>query len=250
MTTYVGDNFGYGRRFATFDAGRARDAERVLRFVVGYYGEGLDSGMRSLIRATTKEGKEIQLADYLLAVGKGADGGTLDRVLLQSGSAWSVGERSGRPGLVRRLTEGVQANTDAVIQASGKAGRTLARAWESAFGVSPNPSDAYRLAVRAVEHAAVPVVVPKQSAATLGHVIGQLKTDGDWGLPLTREDTDSPTAATVLGLCRALWKGHHDRHGDGDDSTPDDVSQQEAEVAVIMAVTLVQWFASGTVKRH
>ena len=46
-----------------------------------------------------------------------------------------------------------------------------------------------------------------------------------------------------------LWKGQIDRHGTDDASTPLSVSQAEAEAAVHLAVTLVQWFTSGAVSR-
>ena len=129
--------------------------------------------------------------------------------------------------------------------------RRARRSWhkqERAFGISPDPTGAYALAVRAAEDAAIPVVVPKQAGATLGHVIGQLAKDGDWSLPLTREDVDATTASIVLAQCRALWKGHHDRHGGTAGAGP--VTQAEAETAVSLAVPLVQWFGSGMVARH
>ncbi|MGL5858208.1 MAG: hypothetical protein ACRC35_07380, partial [Angustibacter sp.] len=47
-------------------------------------------------------------------------------------------------------------------------GADLARSWEAAYGRSPNPSEAYRLAIRAVEHVALPVILPGNDRATLG----------------------------------------------------------------------------------
>jgi hypothetical protein len=134
------------------------------------------------------------------------------------------------------------------MASAGAAGIKLAQAWERAFGVSPDPTGAYALAVRAAEDASIPVVVPNQTGATLGHVIGQLAVDGDWSLPLTREDADAPTSSLVLGTTKALWRGHHDRHGGGP-GLPS-VAQEEAETAVTLAVSLVQWFASGMVARR
>lgn len=225
-----------------------QEVERVCRVRVGYTATNPWEGMQSLRHALTKAGAEIRVADFLLARGRATASDTLDQLLHESGSAWKVGERAGKPGLVRRVPLGVQTNADAVMASAGAAGIKLAQAWERAFGVSPDPTGAYALAVRAVEDAAIPVVVPRQAGASLGHVIGQLAQDKDWSLPLSREDDNATTASIVLAQCRALWKGHHDRHGGS--GGPGTVGQEEAETAVSLAVPLVQWFASGMVKRR
>ena len=173
----------------------------------------------------------------------------LEVFLMQAGSAWTVGTREGHPGLERRVPEAVQAAADDAMNAPGHAGPRLAEAWHAVYGVSPNPAHAYAMAVKAVEDATIPAVVPKQGGATLGHVIGQLARDGDWGLPLSREDPDAPTSETIVRMLKALWKGRHDRHG-GVANAPKSVSQEEAETAVMLAVPLVQWFTSGAAARR
>lgn len=173
----------------------------------------------------------------------------LERLLVESGSAWTVGTRDGQPGLERRVPLGVQDVADHAMANAGRAGERLSEAWHATFGVSPNPTLAYALAVRAVEDATIQRVVPNQKDATLGHVIGQLRNDGDWGLPLTREDPTAPTSETIVRMAKALWKGHHDRHG-GDPNAPKSVSQEEAEAAVLLAVSLVHWFSSGAAARR
>lgn len=224
------------------------DVERVCRLRVGYTGTDPSEGMQLLRGRLTKLGAELRVADYLLSSGNVTLAAELDKMLQESGSAWKVGERAGKPGLVRRVPEGVQANADEVMASSGAAGVKLAQAWERAFGVDPDPTGAYALAVRAVEDAAIPVVTPKQAGATLGHVIGQLAADGDWSLPLSRQDETATTASIVLAQCRALWRGHHDRHGGIVGAG--ELTQAEAETAVSLAVSLVQWFASGMVARR
>jgi hypothetical protein len=49
-------------------------------------------------------------------------------------------------------------------------------------------------------------------------------------------------------MMELLWRGQHDRHGTGADDSPTDVSQEEAEAAVQIAVLLVQWFRTGVVQ--
>jgi len=248
MTTRESGSYG-GSGFDVFQPHRLREIERICRIHAPYKGESVHEGMRMLRRVSEATGAQLRVADYLLSIGC-ADT-RLSQALTQAGSAWTVGERAGRPGLVRRVPEGVQLNADSVMANGGRAGARLAEAWERAFGISPDPTGAYALAVRAVEDAAIPAVVPRQDGATLGHVIGQLRSDGDWSLPLTREASGSPTSAIVLSLCGALWHGHHDRHGgrEGPDVSCT-VSQEEAEVAVTIAVTLVQWFSRGLVARR
>ena len=44
-----------------------------------------------------------------------------------------------------------------------------------------------------------------------------------------------------------VWKGQRDRHGDPDPHAPLSVTQEQAEAAVQLAVTVVQWFTAGVV---
>ncbi|MFC4631287.1 hypothetical protein ACFO6V_23780 [Promicromonospora alba] len=195
----------------------------------------------------------LPFVDYLIhELGTAGDSKALDsleRILVESGSAWTVGTRDGQPGLERRVPLGVQEVAEHAMVTAGRAGERLSEAWHATFGVSPNPTLAYALAVRAVEDATIQRVVPSQKDPTLGHVIGQLRNDSDWGLPLTREDPSAPTSETIVRMAKALWKGHHDRHG-GDPNAPKSVSQEEAEAAVLLAVSLVHWFSSGAAARR
>jgi hypothetical protein len=43
-------------------------------------------------------------------------------------------------------------------------------------------------------------------------------------------------------MLRSLWAGQHDRHGGGAAATSGGITQGVAELAVLMAVTLVGWF--------
>ncbi|GAB3875390.1 hypothetical protein [Terrabacter terrigena] len=189
----------------------------------------------------------LQVADYLLAHGRGGQS-ELDEMLTRSKSAWEVGTRAGRPGLVRRVPIGVQLAADSVMSMSGRAGVRLAKAWEELYGLEPNASAAYGFAIKAVEDAAVPVVSPTNANATLGTVLRQMEDQKNWQLPMNREHDKAPSRDVLVGMLRLLWHGQHDRHG-GQPSAPGDVSIEEATVAVSMAVTLVNWFESGLVAR-
>lgn len=131
---------------------------------------------------------------------------------------------------------------------SGRAGVRLAKAWESLYGLTPDPSAAYSHAIKAVEDAAIPVVSPTKPTATFGSVLGQMEQQGDWKLPMDREHPKAASGETLIGMMRMIWHGQHDRHG-GQPSAPGNVSAEEAAVAVGLAVTLVSWFDAGLVVR-
>lgn len=204
----------------------------------------LDNGLYYL----KKHEQPLQVIDYILAFMPGADVVALNDLLERSKSAWCVGTRAGKPGLVRRVPLGVQAGADSVMARAAKAGVRLASAWEALYSPTPNVSEAYRLAILAVEDAAIPVVSPTNKSATLGTVLNQMESQGDWSLPMTREHPKAPPREVVIGMMRMLWHGQHDRHG-GQPSAPGNVSEDEAKVAVGLATTLVDWFSAGLVSR-
>lgn len=190
----------------------------------------------------------LQIADYLLAHDGHAKAEQLATVLERSKSAYTVGTRAGRPGLVRRVPLGVQTAADSVMARAGRAGVRLAKAWEELYGLTPRPSEAYRQAILAVEDAAIPVVSPAHASATLGSVLGQMEGQKDWRLPMDREHGKAPTGEVLVGMMRVLWHGQHDRHG-GQPTGPGNVSVEEATVAVSLAVAIVNLFESGLVAR-
>lgn len=173
-------------------------------------------GQRQLLTAITtlqKYAAPLQIADYLLAHDSHASAEDLGAVLVRSKSAYEIGVRAGRPGLTRRVPLGVQVAADSVMARAGRAGTRLAKAWEELYGLTPNASEAYRLAILSVEDAAVPVVSPSNSRATLGTVLRQLEDQGDWRLPMEREHDSALSSQVVIGMLRMLWHGQHDRHG-------------------------------------
>ena len=115
------------------------------------------------------------------------------------------------------------------------------------YGRNPNPSHAYREAIRAVEAAAIPVVSPKHAKATLGTVIGDMKSTPDkWKVSLQPAKGDP--VMHVVGMMELLWTAQFDRHGTADESVPLTVSKQEAEAAVHLALTLTHGFQTGVVR--
>lgn len=204
----------------------------------------LDQAMFELERVSNP----LILADYILAFFDNVDAGKLDKILERSKSAWLVSEhaRAGRPGLIRRVPKGVQEVANAVMTHSGNAGIELSKAWECLYGIDPKPGEAYSHAIKSVEDAAIPVVSPQNSKATLGTVLNQMSDQKNWRLPMLKEDQRSTSSQTLLDMIGLLWRGQHDRHG-GVESQP--VTVEEATVAVGLATSLVQFFDAGLVQR-
>ena len=203
--------------------------------------------IRDMIITLQDESKDFQIVDYILAHSSRAKADKLEEILTRCKSAWTVGTRSGKRGLARRVPLGVQVGAGSVIERAGRAGKHLAKAWENLYGIQQNSSEAYRLAILAVEDAAIPRISPSNQKATLGTVLRDLENQGDWSLPMRREDERAPSKDVLIGMIRLLWHGQHDRHGGQEEQEP--VSKQEAIVAIGLATTLVHWFDAGIVVR-
>ncbi|MBV9162006.1 MAG: hypothetical protein JO309_05060 [Pseudonocardiales bacterium] len=67
----------------------------------------------------------------------------------------------------------------------------------------------------------------------------------NWQLAIPAPAATNPAAALVTML-RLLWQGQTDRHGGSAPTIP--VTNHAAEVAVHLAVTLVQWFQTGAIQ--
>jgi hypothetical protein len=106
--------------------------------------------------------------------------------------------------------------------------------------------------VRAVEEVAIPVIVGSTDPRpTLGTVLSRLRDD----LTATPPSFEvvipdrSGAPATVLALkemVELLWYGHRSRHAGAATSRPN--RADEAEAAIVLAMTLVHWFSKGWVR--
>jgi hypothetical protein len=232
------------------DQDLVRQVERRCRVAIPYRGFDAEVGMGEIRGSAEAANAQLRIADFLLSLRTSDHAARkLNTVLEESGSMWRAGERSGSQGLIRRVPDSIQTAVANATLSGGHAGARLARAWGATYGIDPNPSLAYSLAVKAVEDAAIPVVSPNDTSATLGKINSQIRNTGDWRLPLQREDEHATTRSTLLSMMKMLWAGQADRHGGHHD--PDLVITQEAaEVAVMTAATLVQWFTSGAVARR
>lgn len=171
----------------------------------------------------------------------------LEEMLEQGGSGWAVVVRDNEARLERRVDEGVRATIEKAMEGEGAAANHIRNAWRALYGVSPIPGHAYWEAVKAVEAAAKPIVLPDDPGATLGKMEKAIReAPHKWHHALSLKTLDP--VMVLQQMMQALWQGQP-RHGDPDPSRAPDVSSEEAEAAVHLAATLVHWFRSGAVRR-
>jgi len=205
-------------------------AVRVLDYalgevMLGYEGQEIEPAVNELNRALKQAG-----ANY---------------VVVQPDREWV------RYRLERRTIPAAAAAARAQTSLPGNASDHLGKAWGAAFGREPNPSAAYSEAVKAVEAAAIPVVLPNDPRATLGKVVAQLRANPQkFSVVLSRGASPAKGAAlspleVVIALADSLWSNQTDRHAAGDPQPAVAVTQAQAELAVNMAVTLVHTFRSA-----
>lgn len=171
----------------------------------------------------------------------------LSWLLAEAGSAGTV--TADGSGLERRVAPGVKeaamaAAEYAAREANPSASDHLLEAWSKVYGRHPDPTKAYSEAVKSVEAAALRVVLPKDAQGTLGRAIGQLRESQNGWMLAIGESGIGP----LLGMLELLWRGQRDRHGGTEPTVP--VGLGEAEMAVHLAATLVQWFAAGRITRR
>lgn len=170
----------------------------------------------------------------------------LDEILVEGGSLWTVTfDPDWR--LIRRVTEAAQDQLAQAREASGDAGKRVAAAWSNCYRQHPDYDAAYRDAVLAVEAVVLPVTSPKDATATLGKALAHIRDTRDaWSIG-GLEAEGAASVDTLLALLATLWRNQQ-RHA-RNDGTIHDVSRDEAESAVSLAVTVVHLFSSGLVTR-
>ncbi|MEW2325754.1 hypothetical protein AB0926_32525 [Streptomyces griseoincarnatus] len=165
----------------------------------------------------------------------------LDEMLMDAGSAFEVDWH--QRCLQRRVDATVAIAADQAM--SLDAGQHLRAAWAATYGRHPDPSKAYDEAIRAVEAASIPVVLPRGTRETLGKVHAHLRDASDkWELAI--EGANDGSVAPLTEMIGLLWKGHVARHAGSPAFRPQ--RQDEAQMAIHLAATLVHWFRTGAVR--
>jgi hypothetical protein len=137
--------------------------------------------------------------------------GELARMLDAAGSAYRV--NADGTGLEERITPAVRdAAAEAAAEAAaapsaGSAAEHLGSAWQSAYGVRPDPVRAYSEAIKAVESAAHAVIQPNHARATLGTMLGEIGNARSKFTTVIPTPAGRDPIATVEAMMRALWDG-------------------------------------------
>lgn len=129
----------------------------------------------------------------------------------------------------------------------GSAAELLKIAWDALYALHSDAPKAYRHAIAAVEAAAHGIIQPKHSTATLGSMLGQLRSQPHQCTLAIPGPSGTGDIAPLIGMLTLLWEGQTSRHG-GQAPTRME-TREEAEMAVLLAVTLVHWFTTGAVRR-
>lgn len=141
----------------------------------------------------------------------------------------------------------ITAATEQAIAADPTAGDHLRTAFAAAYGLDPDPDKAYDHAVLAVEALTCPLVCPNNPRRTLGRVIADLRSqDAQWALMIGDSSGRPAGPGRLVEMLALLWEGQS-RHAGAPNSRRQ--GQVEAEAAVHLAATLVQWISSGVLYR-
>ncbi|MGW3423364.1 hypothetical protein [Streptomyces phaeochromogenes] len=190
------------------------------------------------------------VAHYSPSIRSGKVAG-LNGILDGGGSAYRVNE--GMDGLEERVSAAVR---DAVRQtladasrnpAAGSAADHLAAGWKAAYGRNPEPERAYSEAIKAVESAAHAIVEPNNTKATLGTMLGVIRTAPARFDTVLFAPAGKEPITPVEAMMRALWEGQTSRHGAQTATVSETL--ESARAGVHLAAALVQWFTSGAVSR-
>ena len=167
----------------------------------------------------------------------------LNNVLHQGGSAWEVTAADDKYQLTRRAIGPVADVLEHTATEATRAHAHLATAWSKLTGRDPDPSGAYREAVRAVEAVAKPIILPDNDQATLGQMIAALRDKPEkWTTTIGSVDD-------VRAQMEAAWTSQLDRHGTDDEAVPLNVSPEQADAAFSTCLNLVRLLVGGHVTR-
>lgn len=236
-TNYYGDY--------SFNLDLALAAERTLRHPIPGLNWNLEYSAEKLAAAFQKGDDVIYLLDFLVQHASSTRIQELKLILEESGSRWTVGEVGAAPAIIERLTPETDAEF-AELSPNSVSTDLLIRARKLAYGINPSPTHAYHEAVKAVEVALGSLIEPNNSKATLGTILNVIRGQ-HWNFSLAHPDHPE-LLSSLENLCSLLWRGQRDRHGSHDDF--EDVSQAESELAVSIALLLVQAARRGHIIRE
>lgn len=171
----------------------------------------------------------------------------LVQILHEANSAWAVTTEP-RWGLTQVVDATATRAFEDVRDVGSDASRLMAQAWEATFRQHPDYSAAYSRVVQAVETVALPVLASNDKAATLGKAINNLRTAQSQWTVSALDDKSQESSGTLLAMLQTVWQNHQ-RHASHDGRAPEPAQRDETEAVLFLAITIVQWFQRGFVRR-
>lgn len=171
----------------------------------------------------------------------------LDAVLREGGSAYRVSDDG--TALERRVDNTITSLVRQAISHSTTASRHLESAWRAAYGIKPDPTEAYEQAIKAIEAALVPVVLPNERHGMLGGALGMLSSRADeWELAILNKEARPAGITPFIEFIRLIYGGQRDRHA----GTPTTIAvgTDAAEMAVHAAAMVVYWVSIGGLRHN
>lgn len=164
----------------------------------------------------------------------------LEAILHYGGSAYRVNDRGDV--LEQRVPDVIRTAIRHAAESSTSSLAHMEAAWRAAYGRHPTPTVAYAEAVKAIEAAILPVVLPDDPKATLGKAIAHLRNNtAKWELVISDAHGAPAEIAPLVSLLGLVWNGHRDRHAGTPTAVP--VSTEAAEMAVHAAAMIVYWMS-------
>lgn len=189
--------------------------------------------------AGNDDGMMLDVVDATLKLGQRDNPTALRTILKVARSVWTV--REDDRGLVRLVDRAASEAFAAAIRTQDEASNELIEAWSRAYGKEEDASDAWDHAIKAVEAALIPVLVPNKDKPNLGSALGELRSNArHWTFGV---DGDSEGVEKVL---RLMWP-NPDRHAGTERRTP---TIEEARGVLHLAITVVQWTRIGLITKQ
>jgi hypothetical protein len=165
----------------------------------------------------------------------------LSQLLSDGGSVWEITRLDEMFVLTRRDLGLAKEAISEMKSYSERAHDFLVASWTAVASRSPDPNRAYDKAIKAVEVAAQPVILPNEPTATLGKINAAIRAK-----PTKWQTTPGTSMEVIVGMSDGIWTNHL-RHGT-DPRPRTDHTPEEADVALHVAIALVRLFAAGHVR--
>jgi hypothetical protein len=171
----------------------------------------------------------------------------LDSILREGGSAYRVSDDG--TALERRVDSTITSLVRQTTSQSNSPSRHLEAAWRAAYGIKPDPTEAYEQAIKAIEAALVPIVLPNEKQGMLGGALGELsKQANEWELSILNREARPAEITPFVEFIRLIYRGQRDRHAGTPTTTP--VGADAAEMAVHAAAMVIYWMSIEGLRRN